>query len=217
MREGARDDAHPVRLRAGGGAGLRSRRRPCAARAKTGRGRAKTARQGGGGRAAGAARRRFAQRGEQDFRAFRARRAPAVRPAGRARRDPRTDRARDVPALRALSMARTRKPEGELDLDLEDLPAPARWREWMARVEAVIFASAEPVSRESLARVVGKACNLELDPRRHPRGVARAALRNRLRRRRLELSHEAGLRRRDPRRARRRANDANCRRRMRWC
>ena len=59
-------------------------------------------------------------------------------------------------------MARTRKPTGELDLELEDLPAPARWREWMGRVEAVIFASAEPVLRENLARVVGKACNLEL-------------------------------------------------------
>jgi segregation and condensation protein B len=61
-------------------------------------------------------------------------------------------------------MARARKPAGELDLDLEleDLPAPARWREWMGRVEAVIFASAEPVLRESLARVVGKACNLDL-------------------------------------------------------
>jgi len=59
-------------------------------------------------------------------------------------------------------MARGRKPDGELDLDLEDLPAPARWREWMGRVEAVIFASAEPVLRENLARVVGKACNLEL-------------------------------------------------------
>ena len=32
----------------------------------------------------------------------------------------------------------------------------------MGRVEAVIFASAEPVLRENLARVVGKACNLEL-------------------------------------------------------
>jgi segregation and condensation protein B len=32
----------------------------------------------------------------------------------------------------------------------------------MARVEAVIFASAAPVSREQLARVVGKACQLEL-------------------------------------------------------
>ena len=59
-------------------------------------------------------------------------------------------------------MGRTRKPDGELDLELEDLPAVARWREWMGRVEAVIFAAAAPVKRESLARVVGKACNLEL-------------------------------------------------------
>jgi len=59
-------------------------------------------------------------------------------------------------------MARTRRPTDELDTELDDLPAPARWREWMGRVEAVIFASAEPVLREKLARVVGKACNLEL-------------------------------------------------------
>ncbi len=59
-------------------------------------------------------------------------------------------------------MARTRKAEGELDLDLEDLPPAARWREWMGRVEAVLFAAAEPVSRETLARVVGKACKVEL-------------------------------------------------------
>jgi segregation and condensation protein B len=59
-------------------------------------------------------------------------------------------------------MARTRRPTGELDTELDDLPAPARWREWMGRVEAVIFASAEPVLRENLAHVVGKACNLEL-------------------------------------------------------
>ena len=59
-------------------------------------------------------------------------------------------------------MARDRKSSGELDRELDDLPAPARWREWMGRVEAAIFAAAEPVSRESLARVVGRACNLEL-------------------------------------------------------
>jgi len=59
-------------------------------------------------------------------------------------------------------MARARKKDQELDLDLEDLPAPARWREWMGRVEAVIFASSEPVLREKLARVVGKSCNLDL-------------------------------------------------------
>ena len=49
-----------------------------------------------------------------------------------------------------------------VDCELEDLPPAARWREWCARVEAVIFASAEPVSRETLARVVGRACQLDL-------------------------------------------------------
>src|SRR5208337_4502883 len=59
-------------------------------------------------------------------------------------------------------MARGRRILGDLDLELEDLPAPARWREWMGRVEAAIFAAAEPVLRENLARVVGRACNLDL-------------------------------------------------------
>lgn len=59
-------------------------------------------------------------------------------------------------------MARPKKSDGELDLDLEDLPPAARWREWMGRVEAAIFASAEPATREMLARVVGGACQLEL-------------------------------------------------------
>lgn len=48
------------------------------------------------------------------------------------------------------------------DRELEDLPEDMRWREWMMRVEAVIFASAEPVSRETLARVVGKQCSIDL-------------------------------------------------------
>ncbi|AVH45528.1 SMC-Scp complex subunit ScpB [Agrobacterium tumefaciens] len=46
--------------------------------------------------------------------------------------------------------------------ELEDLPPELRWREWMLRVEAVIFAAAEPVSRETLARVVGKDCSIDL-------------------------------------------------------
>lgn len=49
-----------------------------------------------------------------------------------------------------------------LDTDLADLPPGLRWREWMARVEAVLFASSEPVSREVLARVVGRDCALDL-------------------------------------------------------
>ncbi len=59
-------------------------------------------------------------------------------------------------------MAR-RKPTNEaLDLELTELPAELRWREWMGRVEAVIFASPQPVGREALARVVGRECNLDL-------------------------------------------------------
>ena len=56
---------------------------------------------------------------------------------------------------------RARQKEG-LDTELADLPPELRWREWMGRVEAVIFASPEPVTREVLARVVGRACNIDL-------------------------------------------------------
>lgn len=49
-----------------------------------------------------------------------------------------------------------------LDRELEDFPPDLRWREWMLRVEAVIFAATEPVTREVLARVVGAACSIEL-------------------------------------------------------
>lgn len=49
-----------------------------------------------------------------------------------------------------------------VDTELSDLPPEARWREWMNRVEAVIFAAAEPVPRENLVRVIGRDCNLEL-------------------------------------------------------
>ena len=48
------------------------------------------------------------------------------------------------------------------DRELEDLPPASRWREWMLRVEAVVFASAEPVTRETLARVVGRDCSIDL-------------------------------------------------------
>ncbi len=48
------------------------------------------------------------------------------------------------------------------DRELADLPPALRWREWMLRVEAVIFAAAEPVGREVLARVVGGECSIDL-------------------------------------------------------
>src|SRR6202166_2184392 len=61
-----------------------------------------------------------------------------------------------------LVMARAGKNGGELDRELEDLPPPARWRAWMGRVEAAVFAAARPVLRADLARVVGANCNLDL-------------------------------------------------------
>ncbi len=46
--------------------------------------------------------------------------------------------------------------------ELDHLPPEARWREWMARVEAVIFAASEPVTRETLSRIVGRDCSIDL-------------------------------------------------------
>ena len=49
-------------------------------------------------------------------------------------------------------------PRGPTDLDVElaGQPAELRWREWMGRIEAVVFAAAQPVPRETLARLVGR-------------------------------------------------------------
>ena len=60
-------------------------------------------------------------------------------------------------------MGRTKKREAYEDFDpiLADLPEAARWREWMGRVEAVIFAARNPVPRDALARLVGSSCNLD--------------------------------------------------------
>ena len=48
------------------------------------------------------------------------------------------------------------------DRELEDLPQDRRWREWMGRIEAVLFASASPVGRADLARVVGEGASVEM-------------------------------------------------------
>ena len=50
----------------------------------------------------------------------------------------------------------------DLDRELPDLPPELRWREWMHRIEAVLFASATPVPREDLARVVGQGTSVDL-------------------------------------------------------
>ena len=52
--------------------------------------------------------------------------------------------------------------EGGLDRELADLPPDVRWREWLRRIEAVLFASADPVARDHLARVVGRGASVDL-------------------------------------------------------
>ena len=58
-------------------------------------------------------------------------------------------------------MGRRPKPKEGIDTELDDLPPAMRRREWIGRIEAVLFASPKPVTREVLARVVGKTCKLE--------------------------------------------------------
>ncbi|SEN53480.1 segregation and condensation protein B [Loktanella fryxellensis] len=50
----------------------------------------------------------------------------------------------------------------DLDRELTDLPPALRWRTWMLRIEAVLFASATPVPRDDLARVVGQGASIDL-------------------------------------------------------
>lgn len=54
------------------------------------------------------------------------------------------------------------KPELELDHELPDLPPELRWREWMRRIEAVLFSSASLVNSNYLARVVGQGASVAL-------------------------------------------------------
>jgi len=60
-----------------------------------------------------------------------------------------------------MSRPKRRERESPFDPDLAELPEPARWREWMGRVEAAIFCARDPVPRETLARLVGPRCNLD--------------------------------------------------------
>jgi segregation and condensation protein B len=55
-----------------------------------------------------------------------------------------------------------RREDAGLDRDLADLPADLRWREWMCRIEAVMFASSAPVARDDLERVVGQGASVDL-------------------------------------------------------
>lgn len=48
------------------------------------------------------------------------------------------------------------------DPELSDRLPEQRWREWMARIEAVIFASATPVPRDRLVPLVGAEASVDL-------------------------------------------------------
>ena len=56
----------------------------------------------------------------------------------------------------------TARGEPDLDRELQDLPPDLRWREWMRRIEAVLFASATPVPRDDLTKVVGQGAPVDL-------------------------------------------------------
>jgi segregation and condensation protein B len=63
-----------------------------------------------------------------------------------------------------MSAAARRRQRGgyeKVDVELLDLPPAARWREWMLRVEAAVFASPKPVPRETLVRLVGESCRFD--------------------------------------------------------
>ena len=63
--------------------------------------------------------------------------------------------------MTAAARRRQRSGDESLDVELADLPPAARWREWMLRVEAAVFASQRPVPREALVRLVGEACRFD--------------------------------------------------------
>lgn len=64
-------------------------------------------------------------------------------------------------ACHKSNMADTASNE-DIDQELDDLRPELRWREWMRRIEAVLFASASPVPREDLARIVGQEASIDL-------------------------------------------------------
>ncbi len=60
-----------------------------------------------------------------------------------------------------MGRPKRREQETLFDPDLGELPDGARWREWMGRIEAAIFASRDPVPRETLTKLIGPRCNLD--------------------------------------------------------
>ncbi len=65
--------------------------------------------------------------------------------------------------MNAVTKRKGAEPDGQVfDRDLADLPQELRWREWMGRIEAILFASATPVGRDDLVRVVGQGASVEM-------------------------------------------------------
>jgi len=65
--------------------------------------------------------------------------------------------------MSALAEQRPDQDEDVLfDRELEDLPSDLRWREWMGRIEAALFASASPVERDDLHKLVGRSVSIEM-------------------------------------------------------
>ncbi len=60
-----------------------------------------------------------------------------------------------------MSRPKKREQDALFDRDLAGVPGGARWREWMGRVEAAIFAARDPVPCEALAKLVGQGCKLD--------------------------------------------------------
>jgi hypothetical protein len=99
----------------------------------------------------------------------------ALRPAGGAWRGARADRAGELPALRVVTM-RQGGERSALDRELADLPPALRWREWMRRIEAVLFASARLVPRQAEARAVRKDARVETKREYHSSSRPQKAL-----------------------------------------
>lgn len=68
------------------------------------------------------------------------------------------------PKQKSFNENETKVRPGErlFDRELEEAPAAWQWREWMNRVEAVIFASGTVVQRDELQRVIGADANLDM-------------------------------------------------------
>ena len=75
-----------------------------------------------------------------------------------------------------MSRPKRREQEPLFDPELADLPEGARWREWLGRVEAAIFASPTPVAARGAGETGWKKLQSRRSSIRHSRRIAREAL-----------------------------------------